>query len=350
MAANLTQVAIGARKVIRYGLLFLIFLIIGRVAIGFGLNVYNSTVPKPTAAPTARFGPLPPLPFPEIQRQLPTLEIKIETPTGSLPNFPGQAKVYYIPPQSPNLFSLNKATERAKGLGFQGEPLQITSSRYRFNSENQTVLEMNIVTGAFSISSSAPIDLSQLSRIPPAPDQATSLAKQLLSSAGLLPEELAAGRADWEFLKAESQNLVGVGSLSEANFIRVNLFRKNYDEFESITSDPNRGIAWFILGAGDRGKNVYAAEYNFAPIDPEQVETYPLKPISDAAQEVLDGKAYISNLGTNSDGKITVRRMALAYYDAGGGMQFYQPVYVFRGDRDFEAIVPAVSLEYYGKR
>lgn len=348
MAANLTTIAITTRKVIKYGILFVIFLTTARIIVGFGISAYQAAVPKPTAAPTARFGPLPPLPFPQPNRELPKLDIKIETATGSLPQLPGQAKVFLIPPQQPNLFSLEKAISRAKALGFTSEPLQLSTSRYRFSADGGLSLELNIITGAFSISSTLGIDLNQISKIPPRPDEASNQARQLLTQADLFPEELAGGEVGFEFLKAEEQSLVRAISLSEANFIRVNLYRSKVDEIGSVTADPNKGIAWFIVGAGDRGKNIYAAEYNFNPTDPQNVETYPLRPVSQAAEELLAGNGYIANLGTNPDGKVTVRTIELAYFDAGEGMQFYQPVYVFRGDRDFTAYVPAVSSEYYG--
>jgi len=39
---------------------------------------------------------------------------------------------------------------------------------------------------------------------------------------------------------------------------------------------------------------------------------------------------------------VTVRDIALAYYDAEDPQQFMQPVYVFKGDDDFVGYVPAL--------
>jgi hypothetical protein len=45
----------------------------------------------------------------------------------------------------------------------------------------------------------------------------------------------------------------------------------------------------------------------------------------------------------------TVRKIYLAYYDAGVYTEFYQPVFVFEGDKDFVGYVPAVTTDYYGE-
>lgn len=352
MAANLTIVAIQTRKVIRYGILFILLMIIARGLLGVGVNVYNSLVPKPTLPPTARFGPLPALPFPKPNQDLPALTVNLETATGALPKLHTQANVYYMPPYATTLFSFDNAQKRALSLGFEGQPLQLSETLYRYTSKSApSTLEMNIVTNAFSISYNLDADPSPLSQIPVTPDAAATQMKQLLANAGILPDDIGTGNTTSEFLKVEGQNLVHAISLSEANFVRVNLFRKDYDKLPSVTADPNRGTIWFIVSGsgGDKSKSVIAGQYRYYPIDEKKVETYPIKTAQQALDELKTGKGYIANLGINQDGNITIRDVSLAYYDSETEMQFYQPVYVFKGDREFVAYVPAVTAQYYGK-
>lgn len=351
MASNLTTVAISTRKVIRYGVLFIVLTIIARMTLGYGLELYRAVAPKPTPRPTARFGPLPALPFPKPNQDLPALTINVETPTGKLPVLQSQAKIYYMPPYSTNLASFDSSVEKAAKLGFSGEPLKISESLYRFTAKDlPSTLEINIVTGAFSISFNLAANSTPLTQVPPAPEVAASTAKQLLSAAATLPEDIKEGDSSHEFLKVEGQNLVRALSLSEANFVRVNLFRKKLDELPSVTADPNQGTIWFIVsGASEQGKKVIAAQYRYFPIEEKKFETYPLKSISDALEELKAGGGHIANLGINKDGKVTIRSISLAYYDSEVAMDYYQPVYVFKGDRDFTAYVPAVSRDFYGK-
>ncbi len=351
MAANLTTVAISTRKVIRYGVLFILLMIVARVVVGIGVNVYTAVVPKPTAAPTARFGPLPALPFPKPNQELPALTISVETTTGTLPTFATQGKVFYMPGYTTNLFSFDNALKKAQSLGFDGTPLQLSETLYRYTSERApATLEMNIVTSAFSISYNLAANPSPLAQVPPVPEAAANLVKQLLSASGNLPEDLSTGTFDSEFLRVEGQNLVQALSLSEANFVRINLRRREYDKLKPVTADPKKGTAWFIVsGDSDKAKSIIAAQYRYYPIDEKKFETYTLKTTSQALEDLKAGKGYIANLGINKDGNVTIRNVSLAYYDAETEMQFYQPVFVFTGDRDFVAYVPAVTDQFYGK-
>ena len=351
MAANLTTVAISTRKVIRYGVLFVVLMIVARAIIGLGVKVYTAVVPKPTAPPTAKFGPLPALPFPSPTQELPALTINVETATGKLPKFATQAKVYYMPPYATTLFSFDNAQKEAKALGFAGSPLQLSDTLYRFTStEVPATLELNIVTNAFSISYNLAANPAPLSQVAPTPNAAVQQAKQLLGSANSLPADISDGPTSSEFLRVEGQNLVRALSLSDSNFVRVNLFRHNYDDLPAVTADPNKATIWFIMSAAtNRGKNVIAAQYRYYPIDEKKFETYPIKTAAQALEDLKNGKGYIASLGINKDGNVTIRDVSMGYFDSDNQMQFYQPVYVFKGDRDFVAYVPAVSDQFYGK-
>src|SRR5258708_29085526 len=93
---QLTQIAITTRKIIRYVIYFIIFLIVGRMLLGIGIGIFNSVFPKPPPAPTVAFGKLPKLVFPE-KKDLPKFSYKLDTVTGELPALSTQAIVYYMP-------------------------------------------------------------------------------------------------------------------------------------------------------------------------------------------------------------------------------------------------------------
>jgi hypothetical protein len=359
MAANLTTIAISTRRVVRYGIFFVIFLTIARGVLAVGVNIYNAVVPKPPPAPTVRFGKLPSIPFPAPTQDLPTFNYTVETTTGSLPAFPTQVRVYLMPPYTSTLFSADDAKKNAAALGFTATPLELSPVLYRYASQKvPSILEMNIVNGSFSISYNLAADSSPLSGLPPAPEVAAVQAKDLLAQSGVNVTDLT-GPSKHEFLKVEGQNLVRALSLSDSNLIRINLFRKDMDTglvlepkvLPSVTLDPNRSNAWMILsGARDKERQLVAAQVRHFKIDEKRFETYPIKTAAVALEELKNGKGYIANLGLNKDGAVTIRRIYLAYFDPDNSSSlYYQPVIVFEGDREFFAYVPAVTSTYYGE-
>jgi hypothetical protein len=347
--ATLTQVAINTRKAIRYSIYFVIFLIIARFVFGVGVGVYHRVFPKAPPPPTVAFGKLPKITFPK-NPELPALEYKIETVEGALPELVSQATVYFMPQSSANLLSLETAQNTASRLGFSGPGEQVSETVYKFRKDRApSTLEINIVTGIFSVSYDLAQDPSPISSLPPAPEVAASQVRSFLSTANLLSKDLE-GAVTHEFLKVEGGSLLTVVSLSEANLIRVNLFRQPYNELPSVTANTSRANVWFLVGGErSRDKQIVGGEYHYFPLDEEQAATYPLKTSTAAFEALKAGEGFIASLGQNGDGKVTIRKVFLAYFDAGIQEPYYQPVVVFEGDRNFFAYVPAVTAEYYGE-
>jgi hypothetical protein len=83
-------------------------------------------------------------------------------------------------------------------------------------------------------------------------------------------------------------------------------------------------------------------EYNYFPADYTTVETYPLRPIDQAWDELQAGKGFIAQLDAGvSD--VTVRKITLGYFDSFEPQKYMQPVYVFTGDNHFVGYVQAVK-------
>ncbi len=347
--ASLTQTAIITRKIIRYGLYVIVALIVGRILFGTGVKIYRHFFPEPPPPPTVFFGRLPQLPFPE--KQVPeNIRFTLETPEGALPTFSDQAKVYFMPKPTQTQLNLDIAKERASKLGFSSEAQKVSEVIYRFaHRKSPSTLEMNIVTGFFSISYNLETDPAPLEKRPPAPEIASSLVRSYLSSANSLPEDLT-GPTIPEFLKVEEGKFTSVVSLSEANLVKINFFRKSFDNLPSKTPDPDKANVWFMVsGAREREKQIVASEFHYFSVDEDQSATYPIKLARETWEELAAGAGYVANLGDNSEGDIVIRRVYLAYYDPGLETEFYQPIVVFEGDREFVAYVPAITSEYYGE-
>jgi hypothetical protein len=352
--ASLTQTAIISRKAIRYGVYAITFLIIARLTIKATIAIYRLIFPAPPPKPTLLFGKLTEIPFPE--KDTPSnLSFILETPEGKLPELPDQIEVFYMPPIASDIQALEKAKIKAKSLGFNpnGKPvIENVQSVYLFNKSNSpATLTMNIISGIFSINYDISSNPSVIDRIPPAPEAAITKAQSYLKKAHLLAEDLQEeSSATTEFLRIEGGKFVPAISLSESDLIKVNLFRKALGKkknIPSVTPDMPEANVWFLY-SGFGGGQLIAAEYHYFQVDLKKPATYPLKTSEIAWEELKAGRAWIANLGDNEGRRITVRRVYLAYYDAGLYTEFYQPVVVFEGDNDFLAYVPAVTSDYYG--
>lgn len=346
---SLTQVSIVARKIIRYGIFFLIFLIVGKIAFDIGFKIYRTVFPAPPPAPTVTFGKLPKLSFPENTPI--NFTYSLETPEGGLPKLSTQAKVYFMPKLSANLLSLDAAKIKANALGFKEEEEQVSQTIYRFRHKSApAVLEMNIVTEIFSISYDLKTDPSAIQRKPPFGEIAASTVRAYLSSADLLPDDLTQTLTP-DYLKIENDKFVTTDSLSDASITKVKLTRKNYDDLPVLSPKYNEANVWFMVsGAAEKDKQIIAGEFHYFPVDESKYATYPLKDPQTAWDEFSSGKGFLVTPGINQSGdSVTIRRIYLAYYDSGTPAEFLEPIYVFEGDKGLVSYLPAVTSDYYGE-
>jgi len=353
MAATLTLVAIKARKGIRYGIILLFAIIIGRLILIFAINTYKTLRPAPPPPPTVNFGRLTALPFPDLNIELPELEYTLDTPDGTLPVFPTQFNVYYMPQKTANLFSFDRMKQKASAFGFTGEPVQNSETLYKFFHPNSpSTFTADIVYDTFSLSFNLAADSSPLDERAPDIETAKAAVRQQLQQAGSMPVDLE-GEVVSEFLRVEGQNLVRALALSDAELTKINLTRTPLTikevEYPNVTANPKEGNVWFIVsGSRDRSKTLIAGEFRYFPVDLTRTETYPIKTAAQAFDDLKAGRGYIANLGLNTSGKVTIRRVFIAYYDPNIPYNFYQPVAVFSGDGEFMAYVPLVTRDYYG--
>lgn len=350
--ASLTSVSIGARKTIRYGVYLLIFGLIARTLFNVGHSIWLQIFPPPPPEATVTFGKLPVLPFPE--KKFPEgLEFKVETADSKFPEFPIQLPIYVMPPIPQNIYALEDAKRIATSLNFDakaGKPLlESTPNVYLFpKSGVPSQMTMNIITGVFSISYDLKQDPSILSGVPLSEDVAGDQILNYVRNGGILTSDIELGRQTYQYIKADENHFTPEVSLSEANLIKVNYFRKNYgpkDGYISVTPKMPEANVWFIVGTSAR--QIVAAEYHYYPLDETKSGTYPIKTAEQALDDLKNQKGFVVNQGDNSS-EVTIRKIYLAYYDAGQYAEYYQPVVVFKGDNDFMAYVPAVQDDYYG--
>lgn len=347
MATNLAHTAYWARLFIKYGAVFILFLIFGRVLWGVGVTLYQRISPPPPPAPTVSYGKLPAITFFGSDAPDKKFGFTLELPEGDLPKLPATLPVYVIPKKSAFLGAPDEARKIASSLRFTKDEETLSSTIYRWVHERGDInLEMNIITQAFSINSNLYQDEDIKGLRAPTQEIAVKAVQSFLSNASLFPKDFTDGETSTTLIKNDNGILVLAPSLSEANFIRVDFFRQSYNDFPVVTPVPGQSNVWFLVpGTTDPTKNIIAGEYHYFAVDQSQSSTYPIKTSETAWRQLQDGKGIVASIPTKET--VAVRRVYLAYYDPSDYQPFFQPVYVFEGDNGFVGYVPAVTSDYY---
>lgn len=347
--STLSETAHYARKAIKYGAIAVVFLLVGKFAYGIFLIHWKAAHPPPLPPPEVKFGKIPKIKFPT--SHLPaggqaSLSYRLQTIEGIPPNLPTVSKVYFIPQPGPNLLAADRAKERARKIGFDQPPTQLSTTVYRWQGKTDppTTLELDIISGNFTLSYPHQEDSSLLINNTPSKPQAISLAKNFLTNFESLPTDLKEDQAEVEYLKFEGGKLTPAIAFSETQFLRVNLFRERLDDLSILPPNPKQSLISFLISSSpDPNKKIVDIIYTYNQIERETFSSYPLKLSAQAWQELQANQGYIANLGRNEDGKVVIRRIYLAFFESAQPQRFLQPIFVFEGDNDFYAYVAAVD-------
>lgn len=345
--ATLTQTAYIARQTIKYGSIGFVAFIILRASYITFRKWYIATHPKPPPPPNTAFGKLPKPKFPQ-KENLPVLNFKLDTISGGLPEMEKQGNVFFMPQPSVNFFALENTITWARLMGFIQEP-QKNSFDLRFVNQNEkTTLDVNYLKRNFVFVYDWKNDLSiTATGNPPDQNQVIIVAKAYLQKKGVLTEDLDQGSAEVVYLKSSGSDLLETNRF-EANFAKANFLRKEIQsgtqKIKILPDNPKQSNVWLLISPNlIANDGVAEIHYQNFPISLQKPATYPFRDINEAWTQLLAGKGYIANLGNNSSGNIVVRKVYLAYYDSRQSQDYLQPIFVFEGDKDFFAYVPAIT-------
>ncbi len=342
--SHLSDVAEVSRKVIKYGSIGLVALIVLRMVFNAGRAWWKARNPDPPPPPDVKFGKLPPLTFPITEQ--PKLSYRLETRTGSLPVLDGQFTVYFMPIRKPSLLAYDQAAQIAQRLDFIQEPDKLSETQYRWNSTSPipSSLTIDIITGEFILDRVWQQDPEYLTpSLFISEERAVEVAHNFLSRVELLPNDIREGTNSTSSLRVENGQLSPAVSISKAQFMQVNLFRAPVNGIGVVNPLANKGLISLIIAfQREEIKQLVRVEYSYFPVDLDQFASYPLIGVEAAWQRLHEGKSFIAAHG-GSGNEVVIRDVYLAYYDSDTPQQFLQPVYVFTGDEGFLGYVPAVS-------
>jgi len=346
---TLTETAKVSRKIIKYGLIGIIGLIILIPVVRASIKYWDKLHPAPPPAPNVAFGKLPVIQFGKSSEIVPTnLQFQLQTIDGNLPNLDNQAKVYAITTLGSKFFDEEKTRQKANLLGFPLESEKINPTQFLFiNPQTKAKLQIDTINNNFEIYFPYQEDHSFVNF--PSLNQAQGLneLKSLLSRVQLWPNDIDETKTQSTFLKYQlaEEKFIAVSSLSEAQLIQINLFRANQNGLPILHSHPDKANISFIISQNSEpGKKIIKGRYIHFPINYDHLATYPLKLSNVAWEELKTGKAYIANLGNNPEQKpIVIRKIYLAYFDPDTDQDFLQPIFVFEGDNQFLAYLSAID-------
>ncbi|MBP8591252.1 hypothetical protein KBI33_02150 [Candidatus Shapirobacteria bacterium] len=343
---TLTETAAITRKVIKYSLIGIIGVSLLVPALNAFQDYWEKTHPAPPPGPTVAFGQIPPIIFPQSQTQS-QYQFQLETIEGVLPNLATQGKVYFVFTVGPKFFDEEKTREKARFLGFPDEIARDPYYRYTFKDpKTNAILKLDMLNENFEVRYPFEADPFFVGQNSPNPQQALGKIQNFLGAGNSWPNDIDQEKTKNLFFKydQEKRELVSAPSLSEAEVIKVNLFRTSLDNLPLLPPNPQDSNISFFVAQKNGVPTIIAGKYIHFPVQQEQMATYPLKNSTLAWEELRAGKAFIGNLGNNSSDKpIIIRRIYLAYFDPSLPQNFLQPIFVFEGDNDFIAYLSALD-------
>jgi len=277
------------------------------------------------------------------------LKFKLDTVEGEPITASETAKVIFLPPSSTRFGYREKIYLIAKSAGFntdvtnykfvgpeavfEDEKQKISIDVSNFNFHYQYFFENTPEVFEKAISP----DKNLIG------DQATNF----LTSIDRYPKELANGKTNSIFLSYNFQDkTVNKADINaNANIVEIDFYRPDIDAYPTVSSTYFNSSNYVLLTYNGETYKVLRAQVRFFEKSEDQVGIYPIKTGKNAYENLINGKAYVIS-NPSSQTNITLKKMFLAYYDPDVYQEYLQPVYVFLGENNFVAYVPALTDEY----
>ncbi len=344
---TLTSLTAMGRKAVKYGAIALVALMVLRFSTNTFVSVWTALNPPPPPPPTMGFGRLPQISFPENDDVDRPQQYRLETASGRLPrNLTDRAKVFFMPTAEASLLDDSEAKSIAGSYDFVFEPEKIDTRTYSWRRSQplNATLEMDIRENTFSLETDF-LSRSELLLENQVPDsqRATSTVKSFLGRTDLIGPDIATVSGEVKYLKSLGGEAAPAVSLSDADFIQIDLKRAPVDsQYEFYTPDGDTGIiSAVVFGALNGPNNIVNLENNYRRIDYSTVETYPLRPVSQAWDALQAGEGYVAQSPEDAE-SVVVRNVEVGYFDSYDIQRYMRPIYVFSGD-DFLAYTSALD-------
>ncbi len=281
------------------------------------------------------------------------LTYSLDTIEGQPVTATAAANVYFLPDQVPHFGYREQVYLMAKTLGFNTNIANYSlAGRDATFTDSLRVLNVDIGTFNFTYEYKFQQDLLLFfNTVIPAEQEITNQATNFLQSVGRYPSELSQGKTNIVYLKYSpaTKKFIVETRPEDANVVEVDFYRPDVDA--SPQAIPIVSPSYFnsqnyvILVFNKTGFRVLRAQIKFFEKSTDQIGVYPLRTGDRAWAELQAGHALFAQIPPNQE-KITIKNMFLGYLDPDTYQQYLEPVYVFLGENNFVAYVPAVDPSF----
>jgi len=276
------------------------------------------------------------------------LQFVLDTVEGTPVTATEAAKVYFMPNATTKFGYREKIYLIAKSFGFdtnkikhkltdkiaefdaEGKKLTIDVSNFNFKYESD-IKTNTFITGSVNISKK----------------EIENKAINFLKLIGRYPEELSKSTTNVIYLKYDPElgDFGNIEKVREASAVEVDFYRPSIDDYAIATPKFFSSQNYVIMTFNGSEPKVIRAQISFFEKSDAQFGVYPLKTGDEAWAELQKGGGMII-AGQEHIKKVTIKKMGLYYLDPDVYQTYLQPVYVFIGDDDFVAYVPAIKNDF----
>jgi len=352
---NLSEMSVFFRKLVKWGGILLVLLIVGKLAWN-EISAYwiRTHTPPPTPPNFALGNKIPKLQINLANTNFSATKITLDTIDGRLPKTTTVIPIYLVSKPTVTLLSFDRAQDIAKSLSFTSEPKVISETEFRWEdpTSNRT---LNLKTTDFNFrlvqDNSNPklaINFSEAAAI--------ANVKNFLSQRNLLPVELSEGSASAKFVSIAGETIKNAPR-SSANAVLVELFRQPIEtKYPVLTKNAKESLVRAVVTLQKSTQSnvpvqtITEIKYTHWVIDPAKQGTYPVKPIELAWQEFKDNKSY-SSIGSENYSELDVTDISLGYFSSEEYQEMIQPIFIFTGRginkqgirEEFVSFLPAIN-------
>lgn len=344
---TLTELSYNLRKILPFFIIFIIFFLIIFYSFKLFFLYLELNKPKEIIVPSI-FGKINP-PIIKNATSSANFIFTLDTVEGRPITTTDSAKVFFIPKPVSRFGYREKIYLMAKAFGFDTENIKhklIDNTAYFKDSKR----ELSIDVGNFNFFYEEKLDkdnLASSSAYLPSKKTAEEKAIDFLKKVGRYPDELAKGTTKTIYIKYDPnlESYINVKNIQEANLIEVDFYRADIDGVPIVSPKFFNSQNYVIMLFDKNDYRVVKSNMSFFEKSEAQYDLYPVKTADLAWEELKNGKGLVI-AATQGNKNVVIKNIFIGYFDPDVYQSFLQPVYVFLGEDDFVAYVPAISNQY----
>ena len=292
--------------------------------------------------------------------QAPSSDLKysLDTFSGVPEEATREARVYFKPRRTPSFGSTEKARLTARAFGFSDEVKSKVDGYTVTFVDAVRRLTMDISTFNYSYTRDFDVDLQKAlgevlvaNQLPQSEDQLLQKAVTSMTDLGRYPDALSRGtrKLIYHQYDEQSRQVKIATSSAVANMIEVDFFPEKIDDMDVFTQSYYTSPHFILFIPGGTAP-IVKAQVNHFETSLSEYSVYPLKPSTQAYDELIKGQGTIVS-GTRDKGStVSITRIGVAYVEPDAYSEYLQPYFVFTDNQDFVAYVPAIADEWLEPR